>query len=100
MKNAIDWASRPPATSVLAGKPAALIGASSGPWATVRSQLHLRQVCMAAGMLVMAKPELLVPKAKDLFDTDLGLTDETTRDRLRRVLESLVAWTIRLRTGV
>ena len=42
LKNAIDWASRPPRQSVLTGKPVAIMGASTGRGATARAQAHLR----------------------------------------------------------
>src|SRR2546430_10729157 len=41
LKNAIDWASRPPTGSVLIGKPAALMGATPGRGGTARAQLAL-----------------------------------------------------------
>jgi chromate reductase len=44
LKNAIDWASRPPATSPLRRKPVALMGASTGISGTIRAQLALRQI--------------------------------------------------------
>lgn len=99
LKNALDWASRPPNGSALNGKPTAIIGASGGTGGTVRAQMHLRQVAVLTNLLVMTKPELLVMKAQDLFDADLKLADEATRKRLRQVLESLAAWTLRLRGG-
>lgn len=43
LKNAIDWASRPP-NPPMAGKPAAIMGASGGNFGTARAQLHLRQI--------------------------------------------------------
>src|SRR5687767_13508981 len=43
LKNAIDWASRPP-DMPLFGKPVAIMGASTGLVGTVRAQLHLRQI--------------------------------------------------------
>ncbi len=43
LKNAIDWASRPPRNSVLNGKPAAIMGATPGTSGTARAQLALRQ---------------------------------------------------------
>jgi len=42
LKNAIDWASRPPRESALAGKPAALLGASPGQTGTARAQTQMR----------------------------------------------------------
>src|SRR5205814_8833807 len=43
LKNAIDWASRPPGQSPLNGKPAALMGATPGMTGTARAQLQIRQ---------------------------------------------------------
>jgi len=43
LKNALDWASRPPGETPLHGKPVAIMGASTGSWGTVRAQMHLRQ---------------------------------------------------------
>jgi NAD(P)H-dependent FMN reductase len=44
LKNAVDWASRPtPATSALANKPVAVIGASTGMFGAVWAQAELRK---------------------------------------------------------
>jgi chromate reductase, NAD(P)H dehydrogenase (quinone) len=42
LKNAIDWASRPARSSVLTGKPVAIMGATPGSGGTARAQAHLR----------------------------------------------------------
>jgi NAD(P)H-dependent FMN reductase len=44
LKNAIDWASRPHGDSAWNGKPAAIMGASTGAIGTARAQNHLRQI--------------------------------------------------------
>jgi len=51
LKNAIDWASRPP-DPPLDGKPLAIMGASTGNFGTVRAQMHLRQVCVDIPVVV------------------------------------------------
>src|SRR5215213_10018474 len=43
LKNALDWASRPFPSSVLRGKPSAVIGASTGPFSAVWTQAELRK---------------------------------------------------------
>ncbi|HET7225975.1 MAG TPA: NAD(P)H-dependent oxidoreductase [Candidatus Eisenbacteria bacterium] len=96
LKNAIDWASRPPNDTPLPGKPAAIVGASNGGFGTVRSQLHLRQVLQGVGVLCMSRPELMVSQADTKFDADGNLTDDAVRQSLRKVLEGLAAWTRRL----
>src|ERR1700730_8657948 len=60
LKNAIDWASRPVATSVLKGKPGAVVGASIGMFGAVWAQAELRKVLGAAGARVV-DGELPVP---------------------------------------
>src|SRR5262245_26464169 len=49
LKNAVDWISRPVATSVLRGKPALVVGASTGAFGAVWSQAELRKVLATAG---------------------------------------------------
>ena len=97
LKNAIDWASRPGNASVLNRKPAAIMGASSGAYGTVRAQLALRQSLLFTETHVLLKPEVLVTFAKDKFDPDGKLIDKTTRDFVRQLLERLAAWTVRLK---
>ena len=95
LKNALDWASRPPEPP-LTGKPVALMGASTGNFGTVRAQLHLRQVCVFTNMHPLNKPEVLVPRAMDKFDAEGRLTDEPTRGYVRDLLVALAAWTRQL----
>lgn len=94
LKNAIDWASRPPATSPLRRKPVGIIGATTGQFGTVRGQLALRQVLLSTESYVLPKPEVLVRDAAQLF-RDGRLVDEPTRQLLRQFLDALVAWTLR-----
>lgn len=94
LKNALDWASRPP-DSPLSGKPVGLAGASGGGSGTMRSQLALRQVFVFTGCLVLPKPEVYVTRAPEKF-VDGRLEDERTREHLARFLESLGAWVGRL----
>lgn len=96
LKNAIDWASRPPATSPLRRKPVAIMGATTGLFGTVRGQLALRQVFLSTESYVLPKPDVLVRDAASLF-RDGRLVDEPTRQMIRQLLEALVAWTLRFR---
>lgn len=96
LKNAIDWASRPPQTSPLNGKPLAITGAG-GRFGTVRAQLHLRQIAVFTNMLPLNKPELMIPMAWEKFDAEGNLTDPQTIEQLKELLEALVVWTRRLR---
>jgi chromate reductase len=97
LKNALDWASRPP-DPPLNGKPAAIMGASTGNFGTVRAQLHLRQVCVYTNMLPINKPEVLVARAQEKFDSRGRLTDDATRGFVRDLMTALGDWTRRVRT--
>jgi len=92
LKNAIDWASRPPATSPLRGKPAGIIGAG-GMSGTMRAQYHLRQIFVFTNTLVMQQPEVFVARAAERFDSNLALTDDAIREALRKHAAALAAWT-------
>jgi len=96
LKNAIDWASRPPGESVLIGKPVAIMGASLGMAGTARAQLQLRQCFVFTRTPALLYPELLVARAAEKFDAEGSLTDEPTRERLRELLGALAEWTLRL----
>jgi len=53
LKNAIDWASRPRAATPLQGKPAAVIGATTGSFGAVWAQAELRKVLASSGARVI-----------------------------------------------
>ncbi len=94
LKNAIDWGSRPPGKSVLIGKPTALIGASPTPGATRLAQAMTRQVLSALAVPVLPAPMFMLGLAGDKIQGG-RLTDERSRDSLRRVLTGLEAWAAR-----
>ncbi len=88
LKNALDWASRPPDIPVW-GKPAAIIGVSTGLFGTVRAQSHLRQILTALNMPTVSKPEVMVPLAREKFDSSGCLTDENSIRFYRELLLAL-----------
>src|SRR5207248_1028107 len=96
LKNAIDWASRPPATTPLKGKPAGLMGASTGMSGTVRAQLAIRQSFVFTQTYALQGPEVIVAKCADRFDAELRLIDEATRKLVRTYLERLRDWARRI----
>jgi hypothetical protein len=96
LKNAIDWASRPYGDSAWSGKPAAIMGASIGMIGTARAQYHLRQVMVFLDMFPINQPEVMIGNASKRFDANGNLTDDTTRDFIRQLLQKLVEWTRRI----
>jgi chromate reductase len=96
LKNAIDWASRPYGDSAWFGKPAAIMGASVGIIGTARAQYHLRQMCVFLNMFLINQPEVMIGHAAERFDKDGNLTDETSKEVIRQLLQKLVEWTRRI----
>lgn len=92
LKNTIDWLSRPSPDEVLAGKPVAVIGASTGPWGTRLAQKELRHVLAATGSPAMVEPMLFVRHAAALFGADGNLVDKATQMKLAAVLTAFATW--------
>lgn len=89
LKNAIDWASRPPRESAFAGKVGAIIGTSRGRLSTALAQSHLRVIagCQLDAMLTL--PETYINFTDTLIDVDANVTEETTKKLLTRFLDGL-----------
>jgi chromate reductase len=98
LKNAIDWASRPPDPPVI-GKPVGIMGATGSLWGTVRAQYHLRQCLVFLNMFPVNKPEVLIAQAPNKFDAAGKLTDQPTRDIIAQLMVALRDWTLRLNPG-
>jgi chromate reductase len=96
LKNALDWASRPSASSSLLKRPIAIMGAAPTNFGSVRAQLSLRQLFLWTDSRVVTKPEVAVFKAQDRVGPDGEIADETTIglvEDLLRALGDLVATT-------
>lgn len=94
LKNAIDWASRPP-EQPFNDKPAAIMGASQGKMGTARAQYDLRKILMALNVQLLNKPEVMIAGAKDVF-ADGRIADPDTEKFVARLVEALAGWTRRL----
>ncbi|MER6663115.1 hypothetical protein ABT256_01085 [Amycolatopsis japonica] len=73
LKNAIDWASTPPA------------------FGSVRAQQSLRQILASIGSDVVVKPEVTVFRSHERFDNEGTLTDDFTASLLVELLTALNA---------
>ena len=87
LKNAIDWASRPP-DQPFKDKPVAIMGASTGRFGTVRMQSHLRQSLESLEAQPMVKPEVMVAFARTAFDDEGRLVDEKARGAIEAQLRT------------
>lgn len=88
LKNAIDWASRPP-EQPFEGKPIAIMGASPGMLGSARAQYHLRQCFVSLNATILNRPEVFIGQANKKFDEAGRLTDEPTREVIAKLLASL-----------
>ncbi len=86
LKNALDWGSRPGATSAFRGKPVAVIGASPGAFGGVWAHEETRKVLGIMGARVV-DAGLSLGKASDR----LAAPDEDLLGQLRDVVNTLVA---------
>jgi chromate reductase len=96
LKNAIDWASRPP-DQPFNGKPAAIFGASPGMIGTAVAQFELRRYLGVLNALVMNTPSVMIGQAAQKFDEQGRLTDQPTREFIGQMLVALADWTRRCR---
>jgi chromate reductase len=91
LKNAIDWASRPPhGGAALWGKTVAVAGATTGQYGALWAQQDLRRILGIAGARVI-DGELPVARAHEKFDADGRLVDPLIAERLSSHVAALVA---------
>jgi len=89
LKNSLDWASTDTLGNLLTGKPIAIMGASRSVFGTVRSQLHLRQVLIAADANVIQRPEIYIRRAQTVIDEHGNLSDDYAREKIQSLLAAL-----------
>src|SRR5688500_15397865 len=94
LKNAIDWLSRPAADipRVFSGRPVAIMGATPGPGGTALSQAAWLPVVRTLGMRPWFEGRVLISDAGRVFDSEGGVADATTRDRIRTFVEGFAAF--------
>jgi chromate reductase len=92
LANMIDWVSRPTGRSVLRNKPVAIMGAVLGGSGSANAQAALRGVLGRIGAIVVPDPQVLVPRASRLFDEQVDLRDEGTREEIRQLVEAVAHW--------
>lgn len=92
LKNALDWLSRPhaaePGVSVFAGKVAAVMASSPGALGGLRALVHLRQVLMNLGLLVLTE-QFALGNAGGAFAPDGQLADAKTAATVEKIVQRL-----------
>ncbi|QIZ34726.1 NADPH-dependent FMN reductase [Saccharopolyspora sp. ASAGF58] len=89
LKNALDWISVPFANNPVMGKPAAVVGSSTGMFGAVWAQHEARKVLTALGGAVV-DTDLPIARADEVLTAD-GLVDPDLRVALGDIVGTLVA---------
>jgi chromate reductase len=90
LKNAIDWASRPPHRAIN-GKLVAVMGASVTPSGARGGIESVKRSLRRAGSDVLEE-QVAIPSVAPLFDEDLHLTDALVRAEVAGLLATLAAY--------
>jgi NAD(P)H-dependent FMN reductase len=85
MKNAIDWLSRPPkdVPRMFRDRPVGVIGATPGAGGTTLAQIAWLAVLRTLGTAPWFGARVGAARARDLFDAEGRLVDETVRGQLQ-----------------
>jgi chromate reductase len=92
LKNAIDVGSRPYGKSVWSGKPAGVVSSSPGGIGGFGANHQLRQALVFLDMPCLQQPEAYIGHVNTLFDEQGKLTNDGTRDFLRKYMETFATW--------
>ncbi len=92
LKNAIDAASRPYGDTAFDGKPGAVVTVSGGAIGGFGANHHLRQMVVFLNVPMLAQPEAYIGGGAKKFDEAGKLTDESTRDFLKKFTDAFAAW--------
>jgi chromate reductase, NAD(P)H dehydrogenase (quinone) len=89
LKNALDWVSRPVAGTPLRGKPAAVVGASTGLFGAVWAQAETRKVLATIGARVVDR-ELPIAQADEALGVDGLPLERAAVEELSATLDELL----------
>jgi NAD(P)H-dependent FMN reductase len=104
LKNTIDWLSRDigdgkglnSGLAPFRGKLAALMGATPGPYGTLRGMPHLRQILSALTVTVLG-PQVGIPRAHEVFDENGAIKDARVAKSVQTLAASLVEITRKMK---
>ncbi|MGH7623709.1 MAG: NADPH-dependent FMN reductase [Gemmatimonadaceae bacterium] len=92
LKNALDVGSRPSGRSGMTGKPAAVVSVSTGSIGAFGANHHLRQSLVYLDMPIMQQPEAYIGGVAKLLGPDGTLTQDSTREFLRKFVQTFETW--------
>jgi chromate reductase len=67
------------------------MGATTGQIGTARAQYHLRQILVQTDSIVLNRPEVMISFVKEKFNQSNQLTDDKTLQKIKELVEALVA---------
>lgn len=92
LKNAIDQASRPYRQSAWTGKPAGILGVSSGAIGTAAAQQHLRNILAYLDVPTLCQPEAFLHGKEGFFDDADDIANPETKKFLQDWMDRYTAW--------
>ena len=92
LKNALDVGSRPYGKSVWSKKPAAVVSVSPGAMGAFGANHSLRQSLVFLDMPAMQQPEAYIGGADKLFDPNGQLSNDATREFLKKFVDAFGQW--------
>ncbi|MCX5849683.1 MAG: NAD(P)H-dependent oxidoreductase [Deltaproteobacteria bacterium] len=91
LKNALDHASRPYGQSAWTGKPAGILGVSTGVIGTAMAQQHLRNILAALNVPTLCQPEAFIQATAGLFD-ESGNIGADSKKFMQSWMDKYVEW--------
>jgi chromate reductase len=92
LKNALDVGSRPYGSSVWSGKPAGIVSVTPGATGAFGANHHLRQSLVFLDMPTLLQPEAYIGGAANLLGADGKLNNDSTRQFLKKFIDTYAAW--------
>jgi len=92
LKNALDIGSRPYGKSVWDKKPGAVVSVSPGRLSGFGANHHLRQSLVFLNVPTMQQPEAYIGDVATLLDDNGVMTDERTRQTLKKFMDAYAIW--------
>ncbi|WP_028596497.1 NADPH-dependent FMN reductase [Paenibacillus assamensis] len=93
LKNALDWASRPPRSGALQGKPVGIVGATPGGLGTALAQVQLRHTIEAMQVPCLPFQKVRVSQVHEKVNAELNIvSDERTKQNIQSYMEHFIKW--------
>ncbi len=95
--NSLNWVSRAhEGVLPLAGKPVAVMSASTSGYGGVRAHVQMKAMSFPLHIHLLDNFSVTVANAQDKFDTQGKLLDDSVREKVTKLVNDLVDWTLRL----